>query len=229
MVAIGKRRDLKPKVVAFAIGFTPLLLNGLYLAQASQNLLVYYLQDLLVHLFIPLGLVVYLLEAGVYRVKLSLPSLSPGVVRRFLLHTAIVVVGIAFSVLLYAQVVITVRSLGLVNAGSYDSLILAQLPQVVPLRLLTLFYASLSAGFSEEFLFRFLLFDVVRQAGFSSSHFIGLSSVLFVLIHWEQGPAGLASALLFGLCFSLAYVLYRNIFAVMIWHSAVDLVALPPA
>lgn len=223
-----KDQPLKLELVAFVVGFVPLLLNGLYLAQASQILVVYYLQDLLVHLFIPLGLVIYLLRARVDRITPSWPSFSSGDVGRLLLHLAIVVAGVACSMLLYAQVAIIVRSLGLVGAGSYDSLMLGQLPRVVPLRLLTLAYTSFSAGFSEEFLFRFLLFGVVRRTGLSSAHFVGLSSILFALIHWEQGPAGLASALLLGLSFSLAYVLYRNIFALMIWHSVVDLLALPP-
>jgi membrane protease YdiL (CAAX protease family) len=52
-----------------------------------------------------------------------------------------------------------------------------------------------------------------------------ISSILFGLAHIYQGRGGTAATMLLGALFGLARIVYHSLIPVVLWHSAVDLVA----
>lgn len=98
-------------------------------------------------------------------------------------------------------------------------------PSGMPWRALTIVYACLTAGIIEEILFRGILLEWLKNKGFSMGGAIFLSSMLFSLIHWCQGPVQLAVTFLFGLVMAATYNWSRNLLPLIIAHILYDVIA----
>lgn len=102
--------------------------------------------------------------------------------------------------------------------------------QVIPeselLGPLVAIWFSLSAGFVEETTYRALpwyLMTTLPVSTWDKRRYLRWSSVVFALVHWEQGIVGVLSALFFGYCCGLFYANRRNIWPIIVAHAWFDL------
>lgn len=84
---------------------------------------------------------------------------------------------------------------------------------------------AVTAGICEEFIYRGFVFAAFRQAHFPAWAVLVLSSVLFGLAHAYQGRAGMLGTLIFGTVFGCVRILYDSLVPVVLWHTAIDVVA----
>jgi membrane protease YdiL (CAAX protease family) len=91
--------------------------------------------------------------------------------------------------------------------------------------MLPFFALALTAGICEEFLYRGFAMGAFLRAGLPIWEVVLISSFLFGLAHLYQGYGGAAGATLLGALFGAARMSYHSLVPVIIWHSAVDLIA----
>ena len=84
---------------------------------------------------------------------------------------------------------------------------------------------AVTAGFCEEFIYRGFVFAAFHQAHFPAWVVLALSSVLFGLAHAYQGRAGMLGTLILGTVFGCVRMLYDSLVPVVLWHTAIDIVA----
>jgi uncharacterized protein len=84
---------------------------------------------------------------------------------------------------------------------------------------------AVTAGVCEEFLYRGFALAALSRAGAATWIGVLVTSLLFGLAHAYQGRAGILGTGVLGVVFALARVFYRSLVPVMIWHTAVDVVA----
>ena len=82
-------------------------------------------------------------------------------------------------------------------------------------------YFSLSAGIVEELYFRGILKSLFRS---SNVLFVLISTLLFSAIHWEGGIHNLIATGAAGLFMCIYYIIYRNIYVLMLAHGFADLI-----
>lgn len=91
-------------------------------------------------------------------------------------------------------------------------------------------YAIYGAGFAEEFFFRGYLFErlgkLFGQSTLAVVTIVILTTGLFGLAHYQQGPFGVVNALFTGTTVAIIFALTRNLWFVMFTHAAFDLTAL---
>ena len=91
-------------------------------------------------------------------------------------------------------------------------------------------YAIYGAGFSEEFFFRGYLFErlgkLFGRSTLAIVTIVILTTGLFGLAHYQQGPFGVINALFTGATVAIIFALTRNLWFVMFTHAAFDLAAL---
>jgi membrane protease YdiL (CAAX protease family) len=91
-------------------------------------------------------------------------------------------------------------------------------------------YALYGAGFAEEFFFRGYLFERLGKlfgpSRLSLVTIVIVTTGLFGLAHFAQGPFGVVNALFIGLAFAVIYAAARNLWFVMAAHASFDLTAL---
>jgi membrane protease YdiL (CAAX protease family) len=80
-------------------------------------------------------------------------------------------------------------------------------------------YLGLSAGLVEEFLFRDLLYRTFSGFRHSLALFLVISSILFSLVHWENGLANLAATYIFGVFMAIDYLGLHNLWSLVIGHN----------
>jgi membrane protease YdiL (CAAX protease family) len=91
--------------------------------------------------------------------------------------------------------------------------------------MLPFFALALTAGICEEFLYRGFAMGAFLRAGLPIWEVVLISSFLFGLAHLYQGYGGAVGATLLGALFGAARMDYHSLIPVIIWHSAVDLIA----
>lgn len=84
---------------------------------------------------------------------------------------------------------------------------------------------SLTAGICEEFLFRGFVMAALVRAGLATWLVVFLSSAMFGLAHLYQGKGGSLGTGILGTLFALARITFRTLLPVVVWHSALDIVA----
>jgi uncharacterized protein len=84
---------------------------------------------------------------------------------------------------------------------------------------------AVTAGVCEEFLYRGFAMAALSRAGVVPWALVIISSVIFGLAHTYQGRSGVLGTTLMGLVFGAARIALQSLLPVMVWHSAVDLVA----
>ncbi len=96
------------------------------------------------------------------------------------------------------------------------------------LTMLVIFYMSFSAGLIEEAFYRGLL-KVIFQDDFHFNYkYILVSSLLFMMNHWEGGIRNLFSTFIFGIVTAIIYLKIKNIWPLVIGHTIVDICAFYP-
>jgi CAAX protease family protein len=84
---------------------------------------------------------------------------------------------------------------------------------------------AVTAGVCEEFLYRGFAMAALSHAGLATWVVVLVTSILFGLAHAYQGRAGILGTGVLGFLFAVTRILYNSLAPVMIWHTAVDIVA----
>jgi uncharacterized protein len=84
---------------------------------------------------------------------------------------------------------------------------------------------AITAGICEEFLYRGFVMAALNRVGIFPWAVVILSSLLFGLAHTYQGRSGVFGTTLMGLLFGAARILVASLIPLVLWHTAVDLVA----
>ena len=91
-------------------------------------------------------------------------------------------------------------------------------------------YAIYGAGFSEEVFFRGYLFErlgkLFGKTTLAIVTIVIVTTGLFGLAHFQQGPWGVVNALFTGAAVAIIYAVTRNLWFVIATHAAFDLTAL---
>jgi membrane protease YdiL (CAAX protease family) len=139
----------------------------------------------------------------------------------------VLLTGIAGAAALAALQWLNLRRMGRLPAaerGLLHSLAERIFPQS-RVEMLPYFALAVTAGLCEEFLYRGFALAAIIRAGLPAWGAVVISSVLFGLAHIYQGPGGSVSTMLLGGLFGTARIAYQSLVPVVLWHSAVDLVA----
>jgi membrane protease YdiL (CAAX protease family) len=83
---------------------------------------------------------------------------------------------------------------------------------------------SLSIGFTEELIFRGILISRCERILGSTFFSVLVSSVLFGMVHWDQGVFSAWNALGIGLIFGTLFAKYRNLWPLVFAHAMMDFV-----
>lgn len=87
----------------------------------------------------------------------------------------------------------------------------------------TIFFIALTAGVTEELIFRGYLLTRLSQWFRNNVAAIIVSSLLFAALHYKYGsPRELIFTFLIGMIFSIYYIKYRNIKAIIVTHFLID-------
>jgi uncharacterized protein len=98
------------------------------------------------------------------------------------------------------------------------------LPQSL-VELLPYLALAVTAGVCEEFLYRGFAMAALARAGLPIWVVVLVTSALFGLAHAYQGRAGILGTGVLGVLLAIARIVYSSLAPVMIWHTAVDVVA----
>lgn len=90
-------------------------------------------------------------------------------------------------------------------------------------------YAVIGAGWGEETVFRGYLFERLRKlfgrSGIATAAIVVLTTAIFAVLHWQQGPAGIEQAAIVGLVFATIFAVTGRLVMLMFAHAAFDLTA----
>jgi membrane protease YdiL (CAAX protease family) len=113
-------------------------------------------------------------------------------------------------------------------AGAVPDLMRKLSSRILPhslVELLPYLALAVTAGVCEEFLYRGFALAALSRAGVATWGAVLVTSLLFGLAHAYQGRTGILGTGVLGVVFALARVFYRSLLPVMLWHTAVDVVA----
>jgi len=88
-------------------------------------------------------------------------------------------------------------------------------------------YLAITAAVFEEIFYRGLIWRLVYSSSIKynkSVMYVAVSSVLFGLVHWENGLPEVLSAMVFGIAACILYLRLRNLIPLMIAHFFIDIV-----
>jgi uncharacterized protein len=135
--------------------------------------------------------------------------------------------GIAGAATLAVLQWLNLRRIGQLPVGA-RGLVQALAERIFPqsrVEMIPYFALAVTAGLCEEFLYRGFALGAIIRAGSPVWVAVVISSILFGLAHIYQGRAGSISTMLLGVLFGTARIACHSLVPVVLWHSAVDLVA----
>ena len=94
-------------------------------------------------------------------------------------------------------------------------------------RYVAVFYLAITAAVFEEIFFRGLIWRLVYSSTISYNKaviYVFTSSVLFGLVHWENGLPEVVAATIFGLVACVLYLRLRNLIPLIVAHFVIDVV-----
>jgi membrane protease YdiL (CAAX protease family) len=85
--------------------------------------------------------------------------------------------------------------------------------------LLVMFASCVSTGYLEESYFRYYMGEKFRESGLGPRSFILVSTALFTLCHFYEGPWGTLNAFLAALMLALVYTRFRGLHGLALAHG----------
>jgi membrane protease YdiL (CAAX protease family) len=214
--------DHRNRLLLLALcGIAPFLVNGLVNAAIDQNALLYWCFEILTWVVIP-STVLYLLTRtpGFRFADLGYHGTICGQHKTGL----VVLTCVLFAPLVYWVYATSydyfIELFPAVDSFDYDSVV----PASGIFYFAVVVYFGFSAGLVEEFLFRGLLHRAFSGFPYSTVLFLGVSPLLFALVHWEDGLANLTSTYVVGVFMAIAYLGFRNLWPLVTGHIFTDLV-----
>jgi uncharacterized protein len=143
------------------------------------------------------------------------------------LSAKILVVGLLGAGIIGGLQWLNLRRMGKMEGAAPDlmrKLTSRILPQSL-VELLPYLALAATAGVCEEFLYRGFTMAALSRAGLPIWLVVLVTSALFGLAHAYQGRAGVLGTGVLGVLLAVARIVYSSLAPVMIWHTAVDVVA----
>lgn len=94
-------------------------------------------------------------------------------------------------------------------------------------RYIAIFYLAATAAVFEEIFFRGLIWRLVYSSSTPYNKavvYVAVSSILFGLIHWENGVPEIFASMVFGIVACVLYLRLRNLTPLIIAHFVIDMV-----
>jgi membrane protease YdiL (CAAX protease family) len=104
----------------------------------------------------------------------------------------------------------------------------ATLPHGQVLRWIVIGYYALTAGVVEEIVFRGLPWTWVEHFGDTPATrgaWVVVTSIVFALVHWENGGPGMLAAGAYGIGAALLYLKLRNLWPLVVAHVVTDVIS----
>jgi membrane protease YdiL (CAAX protease family) len=207
------------------IFFAPGVLNGFYNEKLyAASTAVFWLLDVVHFVVLPSALLIY------FRYCCNLRPADYGFIKPGPAYPLVELLGSCVFTAIFMQMVYSV-----VHSASLNLFyMVGYLPPhfgysaVVPdglLHLPVVIYLAVTAGFSEEVMFRGVPYKLISDNGkikHKNRFYILSTSVLFAAIHWEGGYPDLVAAFAFGVLAAWFYLTYKNIWPLIGAHFLVD-------
>jgi membrane protease YdiL (CAAX protease family) len=216
-------------ILCFLLIWIPAFFNGFYFPIVKENYIVFWILELIQWLILPI-IAVYI---SIYKFKIisyeHLGFHNLIFYRRkteYVVYASIIVSIILFLTYFetYYQSVFLFPT-NYLQAFTYQSMIPEEPVLIV---IFIVFYMALSAGFIEEAAYRGILRLVFQNNFEFNVKYVIVSSILFMVVHWEGGLRNLFSSFIFGLVCAILYLKLKNIWPLVIGHSIVDIYAFYP-
>jgi CAAX protease family protein len=143
------------------------------------------------------------------------------------LSARVILAGVLGGAIIGALQWMNLRRMGKMEAPAVDfmrKLSARILPRTL-VELLPYFALAVTAGVCEEFLYRGFAMAALARAGLATWVVVLITSVLFGLAHAYQGRAGILGTGVLGVLLAVVRIVYSSLAPVMVWHTAVDIVA----
>jgi len=138
----------------------------------------------------------------------------------YVLSVIAVIAAIFIGIVLFQLLVMLVK-------GKEQSATMAQLIALLKTNMPLLFFTVITAGVTEEFIFRGYIQPRLQLLFKSPFLAIFISSLLFGLMHYKYGTImQVAGPFVIGLVFSIYYWKFRNIKVIIFCHALWDLLAI---
>ena len=97
-------------------------------------------------------------------------------------------------------------------------------PSPEPIRLITVIYASLSAGILEELIFRGVIVTELNKHIKNTTLLVISASLIFALIHWGQGFGKIIDVFIFSIVPTLWFIKTKQLWGNIIFHTTYNFI-----
>ena len=195
------------KLLAFVVW--PYCLYGLFLRYIPNvSMEIFWFFDVVFYAIIPLLTVVYLVKKGMLS-KEDVGIFKKPTSTQFIVGLSLFIYFIILYMLVYP---------GLITQQSADPFSGYRYPKQKVLFFIVLAYASISAAFIEEIIFRSILINKLEMLLKSKFLVVILSCIIFSLIHWVEGPCKILYYFIWSLPLSIYYIYSKNIWPTIVAH-----------
>jgi hypothetical protein len=205
----------------FCAGTLPFMVNGIVNAAIASNPWLYWSFEVACWVVLPLAVFTVACTRGGLRLEdLGIHGRIRGRRNIPLLLFLCLIAG-PVDLFIYAHLAgIFSRLVPGVALFAYESVI----PAAGVMRFVVAAFFALTAGIVEELYYRGLFFRISEFFPAPRAVYLGVSPVLFALIHWEGAPGNLPATYVFGLLAALFYLALRNLWPLVIGHIYTDLI-----
>lgn len=190
-------------------------INDIYLIFIqSSNLKLLWSLDIVFFTFIPVVTIIYLYKKKYLsseEIPFSVPIKLKHILLGFILCLTMYIVDYSFFGLLLRN------SLpgGLFTGYPF--------PSDEPYRIITILYASISAGIIEEVIFRGIVITRLSKHIQSTFYLVIISCLFFALIHWGQGVGKVVDVFIFSIIPTLWFIKTRQLWGNIVYHTSYNL------
>jgi membrane protease YdiL (CAAX protease family) len=213
-------------LVLVCIGVVPLYLNGLYNPQIAHSLRLFWTVEVITWIIIPACILVIGLRQELWT------SSALGITARVRGRSSDLWLLLAFviSVPLLIWIDQHISDYVRANVPEASGPSVFHYRQVVPppgtetgtQRILVVFFLCMTAGVVEELYYRGIFRTLFGSDLIQKVLFVLVSSLVFSGSHWEGGTQKLISTFLFGIIFASLYLVWQNLWPLMVAHFLID-------
>lgn len=221
MKANRERDKWSAAIWVLVLGIFPLYLNGFVNAQIFQVPELFWAFEFILWFLWPLVLVSVLMRTGHDALRQSgihsqlcgrdLPTLL------MLTCCGMMVASYWVNDIAYAWSAAWLPEEGYFNYGS-------MVPTEPRQRLFVALWFAATAAWVEELWFRGMFWHALRHQSAAGLKYLLLSPAVFALAHWESGPANVATTWAFGIFMCGAYLLFKNLWPLILGHFVLNFI-----
>lgn len=210
--------------ILFLVGILPYELNGWYNPLIEGSTTLFWGADGFIFVVMPIAAYVYGARRGLFTARdLGFHFEIRDRGRAALFFTGLVILPF----ILYYATTQSARLAGYIfkeacedKTFGYEQLF----GQMTTGKLVMVAYASVTAGFVEEFYYRGMFKLLFKPGRANTVFYVMASSIIFSSVHWEGGVCQLFYTLVYGLKAATAYSLIKNMWPLVLAHMILDVI-----